>query len=377
MESNITTDNTFITRKQLYHKVWSTPITTLAKKYNISDNGLRKICIRLDIPLPKLGYWSKMKFNKVVKKIPLPRNTQVKQKIQLVIRDEKVIIEEHPQTAYYRLIKEIENSPNLSLKVPDRLTKPDTLIIAAQKDLKTKPPSNYYSNTKNIIYTGKGIVSIEVARENIPRSLRFMDTFIKLLKQRGHQIKVEGGTYAIIKGERVKLRFREVLKRITTKHPKYSWSNSELFPSGILSIKIEVDYNEKEWRDSAKVPLENKLPNILAKLELEADRLKKERIEHEIHQREYDKKRKIEEAHKARAQEEVNKFKRLKENAKRWKETVELRNYIQAVKNNAKKNNNLTEELKNWIQWATDKANWYDPIIQKEDEFFKNASYWK
>lgn len=369
--------NKKISRKELYLLIWKTSITTISKQHSIPANVIRAICKKTEIPTPSSGYWSKLKFNKPVEIPPLPKIKEVNKDTPIKIVNGKWIAEEHPQTAYYRLIKEIENSPNLSLKVPDRLTKPDTLIIAAQKDLKAKPPNNYYRNTKNIIYTGKGILSIEVAKENIPRSLRFMDTFIKLLKQRGHQIKVEGETYAIIKGEKIKLRFREVLKRITTKHPKYSWSNSELLPSGILSIKIEVEFNEKEWRDSTKVPLENRLPNILAKLELEAERIIKERIEREIRQLEYDKKRKIEEAHKARAQEEVNKFKLLKENAKRWKETVELRNYIQAVENDANKNNNLTEELKTWLQWATDKANWYDPIIQKEDEFFNNASYWK
>uniref|UniRef100_UPI00404A27BA hypothetical protein n=1 Tax=Gelidibacter sp. TaxID=2018083 RepID=UPI00404A27BA len=74
---------TKLSREVLYELVWSTPLTTLAKTYNISDNGLRKICIKLAIPLPKSGYWSKIKFNKPVKKIPLPKNSEVKQEIQI------------------------------------------------------------------------------------------------------------------------------------------------------------------------------------------------------------------------------------------------------------------------------------------------------
>lgn len=46
-----------ISRKELYEKVWSIPIVQLAKKYNLSDNGLRKICKNFDIPLPPVGYW--------------------------------------------------------------------------------------------------------------------------------------------------------------------------------------------------------------------------------------------------------------------------------------------------------------------------------
>jgi hypothetical protein len=35
-------------------------------------------------------------------------------------------------------------------------------------------------------------------------------------------------------------------------------------------------------------------------------------------------------------------------------------------------NNSLDEELNNWIVWAKDKANWYDPLIRKEDDFLSD-----
>ena len=45
------------TREELYELVWSEPLTRLAKKYNISDNGIRKKCKKMNIPLPKVGHW--------------------------------------------------------------------------------------------------------------------------------------------------------------------------------------------------------------------------------------------------------------------------------------------------------------------------------
>ena len=44
-----------LTRKQLYELVWSKSLTQLSKELEISDNGLRKICKKFDIPLPKMG----------------------------------------------------------------------------------------------------------------------------------------------------------------------------------------------------------------------------------------------------------------------------------------------------------------------------------
>ena len=63
-----------VTRQELYNLVWSKPMSKLALEYNLSDNGLRKICKKFDIPLPQLGHWQKIQFNKKVKIIPLPKD---------------------------------------------------------------------------------------------------------------------------------------------------------------------------------------------------------------------------------------------------------------------------------------------------------------
>ena len=68
-------------RQALYEEVWSTPLTQLAKKYGLSDNGLRKVCKAMGIPLPIQGHWAKVAAGHKVQKTPLPaqaeRNTFV------------------------------------------------------------------------------------------------------------------------------------------------------------------------------------------------------------------------------------------------------------------------------------------------------------
>lgn len=51
-----------ITRKDLFEQVWSEPMTKLAKKYGLSNVGLRKKIRKLSIPLPKRGYWQRKQF---------------------------------------------------------------------------------------------------------------------------------------------------------------------------------------------------------------------------------------------------------------------------------------------------------------------------
>ena len=65
---NVTMSVTNLTREELYGLAWSTPMRLLAPTLGYSDNGLAKICKRLEIPLPGLGYWRKLELGHLVTK---------------------------------------------------------------------------------------------------------------------------------------------------------------------------------------------------------------------------------------------------------------------------------------------------------------------
>ncbi|MEL7635529.1 MULTISPECIES: hypothetical protein [Sporomusa] len=46
---------------KLFDEIWNEPMTTVVKRYGLSDNGLRKRCLNLGIPVPPRGYWAKLK----------------------------------------------------------------------------------------------------------------------------------------------------------------------------------------------------------------------------------------------------------------------------------------------------------------------------
>lgn len=73
-----------------------------------------------------------------------------------------------------------------------------------------------------------------------------------------------------------------------------------------------------------------------------------------------------------RRQKELSNFKQLLSNSKRLDKTAKLRNYINTVEETALANNTLNEELENWIIWPKDKANWYDPLIRKKDDYLSD-----
>ena len=120
-----------ISRKELYHLVWSTPIYKLAKQYHISDNGIRKKCIKLDIPLPPRGYWQKIRFNKKIRKPKLSFEKYSQDVVIVFFKEESEIIEKrHSLKSLF--MNQIKNDPNITLSVPDRLYNPHAYIKEAK-----------------------------------------------------------------------------------------------------------------------------------------------------------------------------------------------------------------------------------------------------
>lgn len=361
-------ENIELTRKELYDLVWENPMSKLAKKYSLSDNGLRKVCKKLDIPLPKNGYWQKIQYNKKVSKEKLPVNNTVENSITLKFRDNSETIINGVENELNQLTKEIKNELKETIIFPEKLTKPLQLISDAKNDLKTQEPS-YYHNIKGLLNTSVDILNITVAPQNVKRALLFMDIFIKAIQKRGHNVITKGGTKVVIDSVQLSIGLRERLKRTIIKGTH--WDSTELNPSNILSFRLDA-YPTSEWTDTNTSKLENKIPNIIAKLELQAVIEKRRAIEREIWHTEYERQRKIEEDFKARKEQEIIKTKKLFSDAEKFEKATIYRNFIVATEQNAIKENSLTEELKEWIKWANEKADWFDPFTNRKDELLND-----
>ena len=66
-----------VRRDELYEQVWSMPLSQLCERYGVSDNGLRKACKRLNVPIPWRGYWAKVAAGHKVAKTALPPAAQL------------------------------------------------------------------------------------------------------------------------------------------------------------------------------------------------------------------------------------------------------------------------------------------------------------
>lgn len=57
-----------LSRRELFERVWATPVETLARDWNLSGRGLAKACARLKIPVPPRGYWAKVNAGQKVRR---------------------------------------------------------------------------------------------------------------------------------------------------------------------------------------------------------------------------------------------------------------------------------------------------------------------
>ncbi len=202
-------------RTTLYEEVWTEPMTAVAKKYDMSDSGLRKRCKALNIPLPPSGYWAKVKAGKPVsERPPLPpyveiilRNGQNNtddageihlkdKKISIELLDLEVLsIEELEMMHGFDLFTpgslEIFSDWCKKIVVPGRINTYDDLISKHKLELeyrdmrdKEYPFRDDYtmiqkSNMKIKNRNNEPVLPIEVSNKLQSRSYRIIDTIIK------------------------------------------------------------------------------------------------------------------------------------------------------------------------------------------------------
>lgn len=352
-----------LSRKELYNLVWTESMLSLSKRFNISDVGLRKICRKMKIPTPSVGHWQRVQYIKSIKIPNLSEKYSGKQEATLSLRPADKLGTVGHIAMLNRLQKELENDSSLIFQVPPKLSKPDKLIKEARTSLREKKNRSSYHG----VITCSGL-NIIVSPKNVGRALKFMDTLIKVLHQRGHDVQVNYKTTdVIVFGERLKISLQEKLKQVVIKDSNWI----QYHANGILSFKIG-DYHMAEFHDGIK-PIEENLPRILGKLELLGKKQLEERLAWEKKEAERKEKERIQKELEQRKEKELADFKELLRKAKRWRQSTMLRSFIEVVKEKATITNNITEELEGWITWAGQKADWYDPLIESEDDLLEEV----
>ncbi len=224
------------TRRTLYEEVWSTAMTTLARKYGLSDVGLAKICKKHDIPKPWPGYWARRYAGQKIDRTPLPNPKH----------DPEITIEDRLPDA--TAARRRANTVKPVVAVTETLRGAHPLVLATRNLLASrKPDSNGLVTCKE-----PGYLSACVSPASAHRAMLIMNSLIKDLESK-HYIVTPCGeeteTAVEIEGQRITVMIDEQIEKVQHEMPvdaltgPYTFHHSRRVqrqePNGRLRIQIE------------------------------------------------------------------------------------------------------------------------------------------
>lgn len=387
-----------VSREALYEEVWSVPITVVAPRYGLSDVGLVKICKKLGIPVPPRGYWAKVKAGRPTRKVPLPEPAAGARSLSGPIP-----LSDQEAAAHARVRDALQQTRDRqsAITVPAELVDPHPLTRAAATRLKRRDGWDHPAGVRG---APKEVLDLQVTRNTLDRALRLIDTLLKALEPSGFTARVDeekGQTLLVGGGTMLTIAIVEQVKRsahVPTRAevrardryydsfrvggsveypqiPQFDWH-----PTGRLTITVG-SWPSRNWNDTERSVIDGRLGGIVATIVGLAEAKCAQEQDEVRRQRTYEEARARYESQVRARKEERQQLRELIRNANRQQQAKRLREYIAAVEYRAQHDGELTPEKQQWIDWATAKADWIDPLVRCRDPILdapepEAPSYW-
>jgi len=359
------------TRQELYDLVWSTPIVTLAERFDMSDRGLAKICARYQIPVPGRGYWAKIEAGQSAPRTPLwkidnptletvhvgaykpPANPYVAFAIEAAAGAVKKSKEERQTraiTEQARNAPEREAAPRAPKEqiVFEPVRKPHTSVSGLVAALRSADPNQHgeisvpgvkvHKNSRSRLISilhhlalalDQREIMLSHGDKGIKTEISPDDVRLEIVEERRREKHVPSPTEQKKREEHD--RRREIASRRGQWLPYESfWPEYDYIYSGKLSLEIQnwADGARKRWKDGKHQNLEALLDPIAdgVLFHLAFEKARREEREAEERRRKHMAHRR--ELHKKRQDREASRLNFLRKLAEYQKEAADLRTTI-------------------------------------------------
>ena len=343
-------------REKLYKEVWAEPMTTVAKRYGISDVALRKHCKKLEIPLPQNGHWAKVKAGQKIKIPPLPKSkgpdkivvtesfirqsssspgSKMSDFLSFLPEDQRMIVKEYCS----------------SVIVPAELTHPHGLIRDTIQYLRSRKETTKPSVNR--------VITLRVSDEHKERAYRIFSTIFLAFEHLGYTIEIkypkahhyrnyephvrDNVTYICLGQDGVPILLNEKLPRIPheptkeeidkQKKGKYIYIPSyDIVNTGDFTFDIDEYHSKrKHWHDSDTRKIEDQIGEIIIWVMEAVHVVKTMREEREakeiIRIEEERKRRRLAEIRKN----ELEQVELLEQNATDWEKAEKIRRFADCI----------------------------------------------
>ena len=385
-----------VTREQLYEQVWSVPIWTLCEQYGLSDNGLRKVCRRLNVPVPKRGYWAKVEAGKKVRKAALPAEAKLTATdIWFAPKREKTPADEadvewleereafeadpanliefvekprrwHPAIAVLKAsLEEEAKKLEVSRKAQERYDR--STDWQKQRDWASERMAWFwYERAGQLMPVTHHASVVRLSLEQFRHGLAILNAVAVAAVRRGFAVTLDEKKGRLVlegNGGRLDVRMSEKTEQRSRKVKRYDGKLEDeqyRVPTGRLRLYVERGYGQV-WtcEESAAARLEAKLNAFFAGVWKQV-KFCRQKVREEEGRRRRDaeaaavraeiERREAEEA--ARREEERRRREALVAEVASWRRANEIRAYVAAVRTEVKSRGALSEEFLAWEAWA-------------------------
>jgi hypothetical protein len=347
-----------LTRAELFEIVWNEPMRTLAPKFGLSDVGLAKLCRRVGVPLPPMGYWARSERKRRRPKLP-PTPENQSETVEIIPSEiRKVDVTSDIPKDIADLIASLNQASDVAVPAtcPRSYAMFEKWDASVQRDpwLSDRRPS---------------LSPIEKRRRRILCALahEIENWKGRLIALDEHRFKVEFGK------DDSEFTLREPSNQIhrpLTEQEKRWWPNQasvfDLKPSGKLRLLIESYFDrpiQKSWVDLESKPLENRLRDALIGLLIALSEDRRRRLKREEEECLWMLREQERLAAEERRRAEAAKLQKLKDDAVAWVKANQIRQYIAARLKKVHRHGESLTDVQAWAAWAGEVANAIDPLM--------------
>ncbi|MEI7445668.1 MAG: hypothetical protein WCK28_12320 [Burkholderiales bacterium] len=361
-------------RRALYDEVWREPLTKLAKRYGLSDVGLRKICVQLAIPLPERGYWAKLAAGKKLPQKPLrPTTGPTTHRFSQWVKPKDDELERRlaataPTEAVATAVAKVELRATLDETLP--------LVRATAARLK----KGYPDGRGWPAVGGDGFFGLAVSPESQTYALLLLDAAIRILQGAGYKLtaakEMSKPAHFTVDGEALTMRLSERSRRTErelTKEEQLKKARDSYFYTGDRyayhstgDFKLDVELLESKYQTftmSASKP--RKLEDVLQELPARCAGLARET---KVRRQLAEERRTAEQARQAEAHRKaevrrkaLERLSAVEKEADRWARAERLRAFVGAYEATGA----LDAEQRAFADWTLNAADWLDPLLRK------------
>jgi hypothetical protein len=392
-------------RNDLYDEVWTTPLTRLGKKYGLSDNGVRKICRAMNIPLPKAGHWAKVAAGQVIPRTPLPDDAKRASVVSRPPEENPFRVPEDDDWLRAKSAEEESADSRISVDLKparwhaaiaplrDKVRAEIKEVAVAERDARraertprlAQSPDWQGWRWKSFVDRGEVLLQthkrspMRVTTRTHERALAILNALCFEAARRGFvvQLNVPAGRIQLTGHEAViDVRISEPLAE-KVRVERNSWDNKPRsipykVPTGKLVLNVGEHWSEVATADTADEPLETKLNQVFIRIYRAVIRQREQTRKRDAREREWKAEEARREAAAARRREEEARKDRERRKrsaliveAKQWRTAQLIRDYVSQVMLQLAPDDG-SESRQLWKSWAMQVADQLDPVMQRQ-----------